>query len=223
MPPQFFPPSAVAFDLDETLYDRREAFHALISNWLPQLSAAEEMEIRTRDGGGYSPREEFFTWWAARWPVTGGGTGQELWARFRRELPGFIRPDPGAEALLTGLADAGVILGVLTNGAADWQREKLRRTGLAPFFPAARVLVSADLGFDKPDPRAFACLAEAMGLPAGRILYVGDHKVNDIAGGRRAGMLTCWLRRHQPGDACGDADLVIDSLAELGNLLRPIS
>lgn len=212
--------SAVAFDLDDTLFDRTAAVGALLDEWLGGLSPAAWAEIRARDASGHSPREPLFHWLGETYPKLGCG-GAELWERFRAELPGWIVPDPAAAGLLERLAEAGLATAVLTDGHAAGQRAKLRALGLAPRFMPGRVLVTSELAADKPDPRAFAALVEALGVPAGRILFVGDHPEKDIAGARRGGLKTCWLRRRPGGDGSA-ADLVIDSLGDLIPYFRPL-
>ena len=212
--------SAVAFDLDETLFDRTAAVRALLRDWLGVISQAEETAILTRDGCGYSPREAFFQWLAAAYPVL-DATGEELWARFRVELPGWLVPDPAAATLLARLAADGLRLGVLTDGHAGGQRAKLRALGLESCFAPERVVVTSELAVEKPDARAFAALVAALGVPAERVLFVGDHPVKDIIGAKASGLQTCWLRRREPCGECPVADLVIDSLADFIPLLWP--
>jgi len=58
--------------------------------------------------------------------------------------------------------------------------------GLDPFFRT--VLVSGDLGYRKPHPSVFAQLVAELGVPAERILFVGDDLEADIQGARDAGL-----------------------------------
>ena len=61
---------------------------------------------------------------------------------------------------------------------------------LAPF---ARRFVSFELGLRKPEPGAFAAVARAIGVPAGRILFFDDLEAN-IEGARRAGLQAVHVR-----------------------------
>ncbi len=206
--------SGVAFDLDETLYDRDAALRLLLRDWFPASGGAELEEMVRRDGTGYAPRAEFFAWLAETHPAP-GRTGGGLWEEFRRGLPLFIQADPTASPLLERLRAAGMTLAVLTNGDGAYQTAKLEATRLTGFFKPEHLLISGALGVEKPDPRAFAALTNALSLPPERVLYVGDHRVNDMQGARRAGLRTCWLRRRQTDADREEADLVIDSLSEL--------
>jgi putative hydrolase of the HAD superfamily len=205
---------AVAFDLDDTLFDRRPALELWLDRWLgPAAAAAALAEVLARDGGGQAPRREFHAWLDRRFPAL-APSGR----RFRRDFPGCIVPDPALPALLSRLRAAGIRLAVLSDGSPAMQAAKLRACGAAPFFVRHEVLVSGALGFAKPDPRAFAALLETLGLPAAEVLFVGDDPRRDIAGARAAGLWTCRLRR--PGRVAGgdEADLVLDSLADFPKL-----
>lgn len=212
-------PAAVAFDLDDSLYDREQAFCRLLKTWLGELAPEDSREILRRDGRGHASRLEFFTWMSGQWPEL--GPGEELWGKFREELPAHILVDPEALPLLNQIHRAGWPCGILTNGTVPLQAAKLQATGLLECFPPKQVLISGAIGADKPSPLAFAALTTVLALPPERILFVGDHAEKDIRGAKMAGMRTCWLRRRDPGGICLEADLVIDSLAELGPLLFP--
>jgi HAD superfamily hydrolase (TIGR01549 family) len=92
-------------------------------------------------------------------------------------------------------------------------------------LPVDDVLVSEELGVEKPDPAFFAAVLARLGLDdAAQVLYVGDRVDNDVLPARAAGMATCWLTRgpwgqlHElPDDVT--PDLVLEGLGELPDLL----
>jgi HAD superfamily hydrolase (TIGR01509 family) len=79
-------------------------------------------------------------------------------------------------------------LATLSNGNAD-----LECIGIAHHFDVR--LHAAELGFAKPDPRAYAALAEALTLAPAEILFVGDEPSADVIGPGAAGMRTVWVNR----------------------------
>jgi putative hydrolase of the HAD superfamily len=83
-------------------------------------------------------------------------------------------------------------LGVITNGAACLQREKLEASGLAASFEV--VVVSGDLGTGKPAPELFAAAVRRLGHPR-RVTVVGDSYRKDVAGALAAGLDAIWLNR----------------------------
>jgi 2-haloalkanoic acid dehalogenase type II len=69
----------------------------------------------------------------------------------------------------------------------------------------------------KPDPRIFQRACEALPVPAGEAVMVGDTPETDIQGARQAGLRTVWLNRDHrdwPANLAGP-DAVIDDLGQL--------
>jgi HAD superfamily hydrolase (TIGR01549 family) len=130
----------------------------------------------------------------------------------------FVVPLPGARTLPVRLRDLDVRYAILTNGWAPLQQHKAERVGFD-----GPVLVSSEIGAQKPEPQAFATLAKVLGLPADRVWFVGDNPETDVAGAIAAGMRGVWL------DAEGAAypmnsprpSAVIHSLHEVLALVRP--
>lgn len=100
----------------------------------------------------------------------------------------FVVADPGATQLFESLRAKRVPCAILTNGWAPMQQRKAARVG----FPGA-VLVSSELGVQKPDAPAFAALCEALGTTPDRTAYVGDNPAVDVQGAIAAGLLGVWL------------------------------
>ena len=105
-----------------------------------------------------------------------------------RRAPEFVRPGPGAEAMLAAVAALGLPTAILTNGWSPLQEEKARLVGFS-----GTVLASDAIGARKPEHEAFALLARALDTPIDRIAYVGDDPAVDVAGAARAGMAAIWL------------------------------
>jgi putative hydrolase of the HAD superfamily len=205
-----FPIRAVAFDLDDTLFDRRAALEMLLEKW-----TGAPIDPRRVVKMNLLPRKELFGELAELWSC---GTGAEaVERRFRAEFPACVKPDPEAIAVLDGLRAAGVPLGLLSNGSPGMQLAKLRACGADPYFPPRRCLISGAIRMEKPDPRAFCLLAERLDVEPGEILFIGDDPVRDIAGATAAGMIACQLLR--PGRERVAGVPVIESLEELPQLL----
>ena len=103
---------------------------------------------------------------------------------FARAFPYDFAPVPGALRTVRALAARGLALAVVANWDYNLH-EQLRRHGLDGQFGA--VIVSAELGTAKPDPRPFAEALERIGVPAARAVHVGDH-ANDEQGAHAAGL-----------------------------------
>ncbi len=128
----------------------------------------------------------------------------------------FVIPQPDAREMLHGLRELGVRSAILTNGWSPLQQRKALRAGFE-----GRVVVSSDIGVQKPAAQAFAALAHALQAPLERIAYVGDTPASDIAGSLNAGMNAVWLDAEGTTypDDLPRPTAVIHSLAELLSLV----
>lgn len=99
-----------------------------------------------------------------------------------------VVPMPHTRTTLAALRARGTPVAILTNGWNPLQTAKAQRVGFT-----GPIVASADIGIQKPDPRAFEALACALALPPERIWYVGDDPSADIAGALATGMRAAWL------------------------------
>lgn len=86
---------------------------------------------------------------------------------------------------LTRLRRAGLRLGVVSNSDGRVE-EALAAAGLRECFDV--VIDSAVVGVEKPDPAIFRAALDALGVPAGETLYVGDLYEIDVVGANAAGL-----------------------------------
>jgi putative hydrolase of the HAD superfamily len=78
------------------------------------------------------------------------------------------------------------------------------------------ITISSQTGYAKPDPEIFEAAIRAAGVPANRILFVGDNLTDDVQAGAAAGMNTVLIDRNgrYPGSKSVQS---IRSLSELLN------
>jgi putative hydrolase of the HAD superfamily len=111
-------------------------------------------------------------------------------------------------------------LGLVTNGAACLQREKLDASGLGASFDA--IVISAELGAGKPDPAVFREALRRLGDPPNATM-VGDSYARDVEGALAAGLDAVWLNRPgapRPDGAASPAAVPeIRSLSELADAI----
>lgn len=136
---------------------------------------------------------------------------QNLW---RRPVPGMIE-------LCRDLTRAGVPIGVLSNSEGRLA-ELIAEMGWAADLPL--VADSGRLGIEKPDPAIFAWMVERLGVPAGRVVHVGDSLGADVQGALRAGLRAVWFSVPGAGsatvpDGLPDGVPVARSAAELRAVL----
>ena len=82
-------------------------------------------------------------------------------------------------------------LGLLSNGDSFSQHNQIRKVGLEDLFD--EVIVSGDLGIDKPDRKIFDIMTERLGVKNEECMMVGDVFSSDILGARNAGILPVWI------------------------------
>ena len=121
----------------------------------------------------------------------------------------------GALVMLDTLAEAGVRVALVTNGAEMAQKIKLAVTGLDKYFDD--IYISDVTGHAKPDRRFFEFVEEAMGgFEENQTIIVGDGLASDILGGRDYGLSTCWFNPHGHENHTGvEPDYEIDALGGL--------
>jgi putative hydrolase of the HAD superfamily len=108
---------------------------------------------------------------------------------------------------------AAVPTGVLTNGPPDIQRLKLSQTGLE--FAADAVVISAEVGFGKPEPAAFSLALDRLGSRASGTIMVGDSWERDIVGAVNTGMGAVWVGKGRaPPEELGGV-MVVDELTPM--------
>ncbi|HVB09565.1 MAG TPA: HAD family hydrolase [Bacillota bacterium] len=120
---------------------------------------------------------------------------------------------PDAVATLERLRGR-VRLGLVTNGAPDYQGLKLDGCGLRPYFDT--IVISGELGFGKPDPGVFRVALERLGCAPAQAMMVGDNPARDVAGARAAGIFAVLVDRGTPD---GGADVVVRDLSEVPDLV----
>jgi HAD superfamily hydrolase (TIGR01509 family) len=223
-------PFAVGFDIDHTLCIDNKLERVVFLHLLEQVVEAGGEPL-----GNLAAETENIDALLA-WQRGGAATIEEAVRRFVRErgaepleahvegfkrmalemAQSFIVPDPLALQTLASLQAHGVPTGVLSNGWNPLQVAKARRAGFA-----GRVIASADIGVQKPNPAAFAVLAEELGVPPERCFYVGDDPRTDMAGAIAAGFQAVWLDhegRTYPPEIPPPAH-VIHALAEVTGLV----
>lgn len=215
---------AVVFDLDGTLFDRRETFRrhvALQARRLHELFAdvgAVGLErIEALDNNGTLPRKVFFQAVETELGLPAGS-----WTRLRDDFeahfPEDCVPAPHLHATLETLRAAGLKLGLVTNGRSVMQARKIDGLGIRPMFGA--VVISEAAGIRKPDPRIFAQALQQLEVDPSRAVFVGDNPDADVNGAKSSGLLAIWKRDHfWPGPAA--ADWIIDDLSEIPALMLP--
>ncbi len=94
----------------------------------------------------------------------------------------------GATEFLSAVKARGIKVYILTNGLARVAHERLK--ALDGYIDGA--FISEEIGYNKPDPRLFYYVFDALGVAdKSRMLMFGDSVNSDIRGGINGGIDTC--------------------------------
>ena len=129
---------------------------------------------------------------------------------------------PDARPAMQALREQGLWVGIAGN-----QTERAGELLTALDLPVDAIATSGEWGIAKPDTEFFARVAAWAQAQSGEIVYVGDHRDNDVIPAKQSGLRTAHIRRGtlgylQASDPAlkAAADWQIETLLELPALLR---
>ena len=203
---------AVLFDLDDTLYRERDfvdqSFRSVAV--VMEKYLADRRKIREKREAEHIPsdesREELFKQMIELMEREGRGEifnrlcehynvdipVQEL-VKIYRETKPVLSLYPDGEAFLSQLEKAHIKTGLITDGNAQVQHNKIRALGLDKRLDV--VLASYDLGLRKPDTGVYVHCLEKLRCRPGEAVYIGDNPLKDFIGARKLGMKTVRIIR----------------------------
>ncbi|MCL2762347.1 MAG: HAD family hydrolase [Treponema sp.] len=193
--------SAVAFDLDGTLYPNSRLYIRLLPfllrHW-PLVAALGRARNIIRQRQEQSPTAYVPDFYGYQAEITASllKTSPE---QVREKLEHLvyrgweahfanIKLFPYLREFLVELRTTPLKLGLLSDFPP---KNKLEKLGIADCWDA--VLASEDTGALKPAIRPFAELARTLNCPPEQILYVGNSRHCDVGGAKRAGMKTALI------------------------------
>lgn len=182
------PRSAVVFDLDDTLYLERDYVRSGFNAVTTVVASAYKIDIGERLWGAYEGGSHDAIGDVCAEFGLPASLKTELLQVYRFHSP-TIALCPGAQSLLEVLTGLGVPLALITDGRSLSQRLKISALGIRDFF--SFISVSADIGFEKPHPRAFELVMER--LSAENYFYIGDNPRKDFLVPRQLGWQTIGI------------------------------
>jgi FMN phosphatase YigB (HAD superfamily) len=153
---------AVLFDLDETITDRSASlakyaalFHREFSGFLnPMVVEQIEATFLALDNRGYRPREEVYAGIVATLSWNCAPDTSVVAEHWRMWCPRSAIGRIGLHETLSALTQAGIRVGVVTNGSESSQSAKIAQLEIDHYFSA--VVISEVVQCEKPDPRIFS-------------------------------------------------------------------
>jgi putative hydrolase of the HAD superfamily len=179
--------------LDDTLLDRSGAFMLWAKDFLDEIGAPPEdlQWLLSVDADGLTPRWDLADLIRDRYHLNIPSI--DILEELRGGPLDYERLDPLVGCALQIAGDAGFVPVVVTNGPAEIQEGRIRRTGLDRYV--ADWVISERAGVSKPNPRIFAMAAQRVRMRLGGAWVVGDSPEADIGGAAAMGLPSVWLHR----------------------------
>jgi len=123
---------------------------------------------------------------------------------------------PGAIDTLVHFKNTGTAIALITNGASDFQRQKIERFDLARYFE--HILVEGEFGAGKPEKSVFTHTLGILGVSPENAWMVGDDLKRDILGANEVGIFSVWVdwqNKGLPDNSPARPDRIITTISEL--------
>ena len=221
---------AVLFDLDDTLYseiDFVKSGFRVVAKHLNQRYTFDEydiynkaIEILTEDGRG-----KVFDTLMKNLNLYTQERIRLLVYLYRAHHPN-IQLFAGAVPLIEKLRQNGMRLGVITDGMASVQRNKVLALGLDKLVDT--IIYTDELGKEhwKPSVLPFKIALELLNVPPHEAVYVGDDVSKDFVGPNSIGMHTIQVKRQKQQDLIAkekddpyNAKTIINNLDEISSII----
>ena len=202
----------VLFDLDDTLYDRSlpfmKAFEAYSGIKVSDKSVAARAYITCTARGdevflpsqrGEITMQEMYIYrftkgFADVGIVISDGQAlefQEVYSQMLKKL----ELDQEMKNIMDECLQKNIQMGIITNGPAKHQRDKIKVLGLDRWINQDLIFISGEVGYDKPDLRIFQMAQDAVSCLPNEIILIGDSIKNDIRPAEKMGWKTMWVQR----------------------------
>lgn len=189
------PPSALLFDWDNTLIDSWPCIHRVVNDLMTHMGRPTWTLDETRRRIGRSMRDTFPEMFGDRWMEA----RDVFLTAFKAVHLEMLAVLPGMEAMLFGLRDRGVPVGLISNKTGSLLRREVEALGWGDLFFAQ--VGAGDAARDKPAPDAVdLALSTGPGGPMRRdesVWLVGDSPT-DMTCAHDCGLSPVLLRGWAP-------------------------
>ncbi|MBO0451407.1 HAD family hydrolase [Candidatus Enterococcus murrayae] len=230
---------AVVFDLDDTLYQQEVPFTKAIKKVFPQFikedltdlfklfrTISDHLYEQTKQKDAETVRalnyqrlskamEEIF-----RIQLT-ESLVDSFEAEYTQQLQQICLTD-SLKSVLQDMAE-NYELGIITNGYTKRQNLKLNALEINKIIPFENILISENVGIEKPDRRLFDQMAQILKNEPKELLYIGDSYKNDVLGAKQAGWQTWWFNHQQRKIPKGGAEIYDKEIQHFDELAKELT
>lgn len=232
--------TAFIFDVDDTLYDQMIPFCTAFND---TFSRQEQIpyeglyvayrkyseEVFDASENGLISMEEMYIYRMSKAMADYQFqiTGEEALAfqKNYREAQNHLVISDGMKEILDFCQTKGIPTGVISNGPAVHQSDKIKRLGVTEWILPGNIYISGELRISKPDPQIFSHVEDQMGLTGDCTYYIGDSYANDVVGARQAGWKSVWFNRrgHKLDKLSIQPDHVVSDEKQLYRLIHSLA
>lgn len=222
----------IIFDADETLFDFRRSERDALEKTMVEFDIAydENHHLKIYQGINNAIWKEF-----EEGRISQAHLKVERFKRLSKHLNTGFDEHEFAKCYMKHLGNASFLfdesaelveslhknfrLTIITNGLAEVQSNRIKRSGIAEYFED--IVISEEVKISKPDKRIFEhAMNNIKHTDKRKVLIVGDSLTSDIQGGINFGIDTCWYNPSKSENKTGiKPTYEISNLAELKEIL----
>lgn len=225
----------IFFDLDDTLYFRRDAFFLAFDDFFEgkyqDLKATANDRCRIRGDevffkcqkGEITELEMYIFRFLTGFSDVGIEINREDARNFYKLYKNHLysmKLNPQVTAMLDFAKTHFNKLGIITNGHGEHQRNKIKSLGLENWISSDLIIISGEHGCPKPDKRLFKIAEEKSGEQAENLLIIGDSFQNDILPASELGWHTIWINLY--GEDYTPPEYGVKEIAEITEILKSL-
>ncbi|MDY6396743.1 MAG: HAD family hydrolase [Treponema sp.] len=223
----------IFFDLDDTLYFRRDAFFLAFDEFFGgkhanlKVFANDRCRIRGDEvffkcqNGEITELEmyifRFKTGFADAGIEISREQAEDFYKLYKKHLYS-MKLNPQVVSMLDFAKAHFENLGIITNGHSEHQRNKIKTLGLENWISRDLIIISGEHGCPKPDKHLFEIAQEKSGKKPYELLIVGDSFQNDILPADKLGWHTIWINLY--GENFSQPEYAVKEISEIPEILK---
>lgn len=214
------------FDCDDTLYDLRWPFQMAIQEVLPEAmhldfskfykdyrDAGDEIFYKIQNGEMTTDESGIYRIYQSSRHF-GIDISMDRSEQFQKAYKKYQHQISMDSELKEYLMKQDLEYAIFTNGENNHQRMKCSALQVEDFVKPDHLFTSGEIGYAKPDIRAYEEIFRRLHDDPSHWCYVGDNYVNDMEGAKNAGMHTIHFNRHRTKEG-NASDYVVYNEKEL--------